>query len=79
MKKVYFFDVGNGCVAVSADKTSFMKMRDYTFLGEIEIQEPKKTVVKEADGILTKSTDECRLYYVPQNAKNIKCTYEVEE
>lgn len=49
------------------------KHTNVVFLGEIELQEPKKTVVKE------QLVKDFGLQVVPANAKNIKITYEVEE
>jgi len=51
-------------------------------IGEIEIQEPKKTVVKDV-GWLSRHNDGGYCYMktglIPSPAKNIKITYEVEE
>lgn len=54
------------------------------FLGtiDLDIQKPKKTVVREAkpgpDDNLPRPHTHLE-FCVPDNAKNIKCTYEIEE
>ena len=85
MKKIYVFKEKGGRVLLHADKFAFSEYDDdRTYFGEIEIQEPKKTVVKE---VPQKQIYERNVYQnnadflitVPRNAKNLKCTYEVEE
>ena len=55
------------------------------FLGtiDLDIQKPKKTVVKEAQLECTSyglgSSVDIKQFSIPKNAKNIKCTYEIEE
>jgi len=44
---------------------------------KVIIAVPKKTVVKEAYAI--EGTDATVTFTIPTNAKNVKCTYEVEE
>ena len=52
-------------------------------IGTIEVEVPKKTVTKEAeDRGPTGEGDRSgyiERFFIPANAKNIKCTYEVEE
>ena len=52
----------------------------WKFLGyeEIQLEKPKKTVVKEAE-YLGASPFGSHKFYVPEDGKNPKCTYEVEE
>ena len=58
---------------------------DEKFVGyvSIPIEKPKKTVVKEAKEItdfgVPQSTRYVARFPIPVNAKNVKCTYEVEE
>lgn len=47
-----------------------------TLIGTIEVTPPKKTVVKEAG--LTGCGRRWE-FIVPPDAKNVKCTYEIEE
>ena len=64
-------------------------LAEWSFLGyeEIQLEKPKKTVVKEAKetgaGCYvyggTHGSHLTKIYRLPVDAKNVKCTYEVEE
>ena len=85
MKKIKVFVLED---ADSAPRwTSFAQNRPegtyYKIIGttEIEVEEPKKTVTKEALGARTIAYDYNKAveWLLPKEAKNIKCTYDIDE
>jgi len=80
MKLYAFKNTKSGCIALAEDSDFYDALGNYNLIAEIECKEPKKTVVKEAGNLTSKSTgDKCWIFYAPREAQNIKCTYEVEE
>jgi hypothetical protein len=77
---VQFFDEHTGVLKLKEDHDPIP-----VFLGrtDLDIQKPKKTVVREAReqwlGEHTPGFNKHMNFELPDNAKNIKCTYEIEE
>jgi hypothetical protein len=54
---------------------------NFHLLGAVEVQEPKKTVTKEAEVTIVGNRGNMHVgdVLIPPYAKDIKCTYKVEE
>jgi len=80
--KLYFFKHQAGDeFQIKEDKDWNKLFTRYILVGEIELQEPKKTVVREAECVARYycQNEERLSFKFPQGARNKKCTFEVEE
>jgi len=81
--KLYFFEhkFDDDAIQIKRDKDWNKLFTNFALLGEIELQEPKKTVVKEAEAVdqYYFQNEERITFKFPQGARNKKCTYEVFE